>query len=423
LCAVQTRLNGSVTGQYQYLYNAEGTRVGKASFTGTFPWKTTCAAPGAASGFNLTNQYLLDQGGNQVTELNGTGGWVHSNVWAGAHLDATYDTSGLHFHLADPLGTRRVQANVYGVIEESFQSLPFGDGLAAVANPNCLPANHCYSEDATEHHFTGKERDTESGNDYFGARYYSSAMGRFMSPDKPFADQHPANPQSWNLYSYTRNNPLRFIDNDGHLVKDANGNVVFTPLYTETEGVAGGRPFPTTFADGSSGYARVTWQAEVGNVYTDSADGPFLPVEASRAITSMQVTQYDASGNLVSQGGSELLGAGFSATADCHGTTFADGQLWINNDQVPAILYGDNYSPTSSPGVGDVGIYSTNGSPFTAQHSVTVDGTDASGAVTSVTSKGGITPKTEATPATGWPDPNASLDYYHKPPPQTPPNQ
>ena len=33
------------------------------------------------------------------------------------------------------------------------------------------------------HRFTGKERDTESGNDYFGARYYSSAMGRFMSPD------------------------------------------------------------------------------------------------------------------------------------------------------------------------------------------------------------------------------------------------
>ena len=63
--------------------------------------------------------------------------------------------------------------------------------------------------------YTGKERDSESGNDYFGARYYASSMGRFMSPDKPFADQHVANPQSWNLYSYTRNNPLRFVDDDG----------------------------------------------------------------------------------------------------------------------------------------------------------------------------------------------------------------
>ena len=43
--------------------------------------------------------------------------------------------------------------------------------------------------------YTGKERDTESGNDYFGARYYSSAMGRFMSPDRP-VDQHTEDPQS-----------------------------------------------------------------------------------------------------------------------------------------------------------------------------------------------------------------------------------
>ena len=70
---------------------------------------------------------------------------------------------------------------------------------------------------AFEHKFTGKERDTESGNDYFGARYYASSMGRFMSPDDPtgiFAD--PKNPQSWNLYSYVRNNPLTNIDPDGH---------------------------------------------------------------------------------------------------------------------------------------------------------------------------------------------------------------
>jgi RHS repeat-associated protein len=66
--------------------------------------------------------------------------------------------------------------------------------------------------------FTGKERDAETGLDYFGARYFSSAQGRFTSPDKPFADQHVANPQSWNLYSYARNNPLRYIDDDGEAV-------------------------------------------------------------------------------------------------------------------------------------------------------------------------------------------------------------
>ncbi|MBI1352708.1 MAG: hypothetical protein GC160_00070 [Acidobacteria bacterium] len=51
--------------------------------------------------------------------------------------------------------------------------------------------------------------------DFFGARFFSAPQGRFLSPDKPFADQSPANPQSWNLYSYTRNNPLALVDDGG----------------------------------------------------------------------------------------------------------------------------------------------------------------------------------------------------------------
>ncbi len=63
--------------------------------------------------------------------------------------------------------------------------------------------------------FTGKERDAETGLDYFGARYFSGAQGRFTRPDVPLADQWEKDPQSWNLYSYVRNNPLRFIDPTG----------------------------------------------------------------------------------------------------------------------------------------------------------------------------------------------------------------
>lgn len=63
--------------------------------------------------------------------------------------------------------------------------------------------------------FTGKERDGETGLDYFGFRYYSGAQGRWTSPDQPFADQHPEDPQSWNMYAYVRNNPLKNIDPNG----------------------------------------------------------------------------------------------------------------------------------------------------------------------------------------------------------------
>src|SRR5713101_2732880 len=65
------------------------------------------------------------------------------------------------------------------------------------------------------HKFTGKERDSESGLDYFGARYDASFLGRFMSPDPENAGASDDDPQSWNAYSYVMNNPLNDVDPDG----------------------------------------------------------------------------------------------------------------------------------------------------------------------------------------------------------------
>jgi len=68
--------------------------------------------------------------------------------------------------------------------------------------------------------FTGKERDAETGLDYFGARYYGSNMGRFMTPDPlMFQKQKLLDPQQWNMYQYARDNPLRFIDPTGMKVQ------------------------------------------------------------------------------------------------------------------------------------------------------------------------------------------------------------
>ena len=214
ICAVKMTVSGSsfMTG---YLYDAEGNRIAKGSIAS---WGS---CDPVENGFQTssanTSYYVLGQGGEELSMFSGSGAWQRSNVFGGNKLLATYDTSGLHFHLTDPLGTRRVQTNSSGMPELDCESLPFGDQQNCFPDPNA-PVT---ADDATPLHFTGKERDSESGNDYFGARYYASSMGRWLSPDwsktpegVPYADL--TNPQSLNLYGYVLNNPLAKPDLDGH---------------------------------------------------------------------------------------------------------------------------------------------------------------------------------------------------------------
>jgi RHS repeat-associated protein len=207
VCAVQSPAPIAGYVWTQYIYDAEGNRVAKGIITNPSCDVTT-------NGFTLTNSYALGQGGEQVTETGGDGQWLHSNFYAGGQLLATYDDDGVHFQIADWLGTRRVQTDWLGRIEQTFPSLPFGE---------LLPQNNSAFLGATEEHFTGKERDTESGNDYMFARYYNSATGRFLSPDWDAKSDDPVpyakldNPQSLNLYSYVYNNPVGRADADGHI--------------------------------------------------------------------------------------------------------------------------------------------------------------------------------------------------------------
>ena len=77
--------------------------------------------------------------------------------------------------------------------------------------------DYCSNGPTQHYKFTGKERDTESGLDNFGARYNASGMGRWMSPDaiNITVDRilNPAN--TLNKYIYGGNNPLEYVDPDG----------------------------------------------------------------------------------------------------------------------------------------------------------------------------------------------------------------
>jgi len=170
-----------------YLYNASGQRVRKTV--------------GATS-----VDYLYDLSGQQITELSSTGGWNRGEVHAGSRHLATYSggTSGATYFInADWLGTERVRTDKSGNTYETCVSLPFGDGLS------------CSGGDPSPMHFTGKQRDTDSGLDNFEARYTSSSLGRFMSPDPNSAGAEPGDPQTWNAYAYVTDNPVNGTDPDG----------------------------------------------------------------------------------------------------------------------------------------------------------------------------------------------------------------
>jgi RHS repeat-associated protein len=125
--------------------------------------------------------------------------------------------------------TKRIQTGASGNLEEACTSDPFNGGLSCLGNG-----------DISKVHFTGKERDTESGLDYFGARYYGSSMGRWTSPDWssipqpiPYADLN--NPRSLNLYAYVSNNPLSKKDPNGHTDPCGNDPNCVTVTTTEPE--------------------------------------------------------------------------------------------------------------------------------------------------------------------------------------------
>src|SRR6185437_12909877 len=116
---------------------------------------------------------------------------------------------GVFYYFSDHLKTASVITDSAGNIKAESDYYPWGGELQFT------------NSDTNHYKFTGKERDTETGLDYFGARYYSNGLARFISADYsstpipvPYADF--SDPQSLNLYSYVRNIPTTNIDADGH---------------------------------------------------------------------------------------------------------------------------------------------------------------------------------------------------------------
>src|SRR6185437_7023249 len=134
-----------------------------------------------------------------------------------ARRDGVNGAGGVFYYISDHLKTASVITDSGATIKAESDYYPWGGELQLVVN------------DSNHYKFTGKERDSETGLDYFGARYYSNGLGRFINPDwaaKPAAIPYAVigDPQSLNLYTYVRNIPTVNVDTDGHETLNANNN-------------------------------------------------------------------------------------------------------------------------------------------------------------------------------------------------------
>jgi RHS repeat-associated protein len=172
----------------QYGYDGDGKRIGKS--TGTLYWT------------GVGSDALTE------TDLNGnpTADYFYFN---GTRVGRVDRPSGVeHIYINDDLGTARMVAT-----PASYNTVTFSDSDYSPYGIE-LPIS---GADSNHYKFTGKERDSESGLDNFGKRYFASSMGRWMSPDLVNVTEdrvvNPAN--TLNKYVYGGNNPLKYIDPDG----------------------------------------------------------------------------------------------------------------------------------------------------------------------------------------------------------------
>jgi RHS repeat-associated protein len=183
-----------------YVYDAKGRRSVKIPSSGVW------------------TQYFYDLNNSVVTEYGSGCGptcWTVGYIYFNGFLLSEYKNSTTYFVHGDNLGSSSLVTDVTGAyLTDCFDYLPFGEQITP--NYPCSSSNPP-SRSGNTHDFTGKERDSESGLDNFGARYDSSSMGRFMSadPDDLSGAMHMEDPQSWNGYSYVRNNPLNLTDPTG----------------------------------------------------------------------------------------------------------------------------------------------------------------------------------------------------------------
>lgn len=203
----------------EYAYDAVGNLTSMPDKVAGPSNMMTYDAENRQTTFNGTvGQYFYDGDGRRVKKIDSSGTTVFVYNAEG-QLIAEYTSGpapggGTSYLTSDHLGSTRVVTDGGGAVKARHDYLPFGEELGAGVGSRSVAMKYD-APDSTKQRFTQKERDNESGLDYFGARYYSGPQGRFTSADPMLSSGRDSNPQSWNRYVYVFNNPMRWVDPSG----------------------------------------------------------------------------------------------------------------------------------------------------------------------------------------------------------------
>lgn len=395
----------------------------------------------ATLGSNTLGMYYYDGDGRRVKKVTYENGqpaeatiflYNASGMLVSEYSTALSSVPEVGYLTSDMLGSPRINTNPSGGVISRHDYQPFGEEISTPQRT----ANG-YGSDEVRKKFTGYERDDETGLDFAQARYFSSGFGRFSSPDDFLNDTHVSDPQSWNLYVYVRNNPLRYIDPTGKDIEtNPDGTVKFVPDKIDKKtGQGKAENYILEKKDLGGGKFQITqWSAVKGTVYFKNGDKTTAVTAFQKAspVSVTVQTEFQTSGGtvtVVDQKESQRLtglAAKWDNTSDCHGLTFGKGQVWIENDQVKKIIENDGYrelAPGEKPQKDDVGIYAE-GKNFklgNTQHSVSVNTVSKEGDVTDVRSKGGVGPIVNVSPRSAWDSrdnqnfkDNTQLKYFTK---------
>jgi RHS repeat-associated protein len=204
---------------YRYSYDAAGmmrSMDGAAPRQFLYTASDERIASRAASEWSWTVRDLRGAVLSEYVSADGTSAarWSEDYVYRGALLLAANLPQGRrHFHV-DHLGTPRLITDDTHRQLGFHKYLPFGAelDLGLQESPEELRKFTAHERDVT-----GDAHDL----DYMRARYYVPVSGRFLSPDTVMDIQEVlGNPQEWNRYTYVRNNPLRYVDPDGHTPRE-----------------------------------------------------------------------------------------------------------------------------------------------------------------------------------------------------------